>query len=944
MTRPMTRSKTRSMTHSTIRLRRAPLHAALAASLLAATLLAGCGKSVNTDKLLASANDYAAKQDHPAAVIQLKSLLQEAPGNAQARLLLGRSLLETGDAAGAAIELRKALEGGVSPDTVQPLLARAVLAQGDPRAVVQQFSNVTLADAEASADLRTTLGVAFAAQGERDKALAIVLEALKEWPQHTPATLLHARIKAADGDLAGAMTLVDGVLEREPTHLATLLFKGELQRYGQRDLKAALETYGRAVQAHPRSAASHAAMVQMLLEQRENDAAKARFAQLKTVLPDHPETRLFEAQFAFLDGDLPRARELSTQLLRFLPDDPRLLQLAGVTELRLGALPQAEAHLGRVVQARPADPVPRQLLAQIYVRTGQPARALTALQPMLDAAAPDSTSLTLAGEALLQTGDTARAEKLFAQAAKTNPQAATARTALALGQVARGNAAAGFSELEAVSATDPGIRSNLALIAARLRSNDVPGALKAIDALEQKQPDRPLAHVLRGSVLQQRNDPAGAIAAFEKAISIDPLFYPATAGLAALELAAGRPEGAQKRFDALLARDPRNHRALLGVAELKVRTGAPREDITKTLNSAIGAAPGELAPRAALVTHLLGGKETAAALTAAQAAAAALPTNPDVLGLLGAAQLAAGESRQAVATFVQLASRRPDRPEPELRLAEAHIAAQDLPAARRSLNKALSIRADFLPAQVGLVQLGVREEKFDDALAMARTVQKAQPKQAVGFMLEAETEFARKRVDAGLAALRAAQQAAPSSETAIRLHSALIAAGRAPDAERAAAGWLRERPKDGAFRFYLGDAALARNDLVAAEQHYRSVLEVRPDNALALNNVAWLLTQRKSPDALAMAQRANELLPNQSPLLDTLASALLLAGQGAKALEVQKQAITRSPQDPGLKLNLAKIHISNGEKAQARTELEALAGLGDAYRNQAEVKSLLATL
>ena len=36
------------------------------------------------------------------------------------------------------------------------------------------------------------------------------------------------------------------------------------------------------------------------------------------------------------------------------------------------------------------------------------------------------------------------------------------------------------------------------LIAARLRSKDIPGALKAIDALEKKQPDSPVAHTLRG--------------------------------------------------------------------------------------------------------------------------------------------------------------------------------------------------------------------------------------------------------------------------------------------------------------------------------------------------------------------------------------------------------------------------------------------------------------
>ncbi len=200
--------------------------------------------------------------------------------------------------------------------------------------------------------------------------------------------------------------------------------------------------------------------------------------------------------------------------------------------------------------------MPRQLLARIYTRTGQPGKALEVLKPLIDAPNADSNSLTLAGEALLQTGDLAKAEAAFARAAKANPQATTARAALALGQLARGNTAAGFDELEAVAAADPGIRANMALIAARLRTKDIPGALKAIDELEKKQPDSPVAHALRGSVLLQKGDTAGATASFEKALKIDPLFYPATAGLASIELAAGRPEGAQKRFEDLLRADP----------------------------------------------------------------------------------------------------------------------------------------------------------------------------------------------------------------------------------------------------------------------------------------------------------------------------------------------------------------------------------------------------
>jgi putative PEP-CTERM system TPR-repeat lipoprotein len=917
----------------------------LCAALASACVLAACsGAGADEAALLASAKTYLDKQDHAAAVIQLKSVLQKSPDNGQARLLLGRSLLESGDAATASIELQKALSLGVNPSQVQPLLAKALLARGETRQVVLQFTSVYLDDAEASADMKTTVATAFAALKERDKALETVQSALKEWPGHIPATLLLARIKASDGDVPGALTLVEQVLAADAKHLGALLHKGELQRYGQRDLEAAMVTFTQAVQAHPKAVAAHEAVITMLLEQKEVEKARASFEELKKVQPSHPQTLLFEAQFAFIDNNFLRTRELTEQLLRSYPDDVRILQLAGVNELRLNSLTLAEAHLTRVTKALPQAPLPRQLLAQIYTRTGQPGKALAILRPIVDSPAADSNSLTLAGQALLQTGDMAGAEAAFTRAAKANPQATTARAALALGQVARGNTAAGFEELETVAAADSGTRADLALIAARLRTRDLPGALKAIDELEKKQPDSPVAHAMRGSVLLQRKDTAGATASFEMALKIDPLYYPATAGLASIELAAGRPEGAQKRFEDLLRADPKNTRALLGLAELKARTGGNKDEVTAAITRAVQANPDQPGPRVLLVNHLLGQKDAKAALEAAQDAAGALPNSVEIMNALGSAQLAAGQGEQAISTFGKLAALRPDWPEPELRLADAHIAANNLPAAKRSLNKALQIRPGLVPAQVALAQVAMREDKPDEALRIAGGMQKAQPKQAAGYLLQADVELRRKRPEAAVAPLRTALELAPSPETAIKLHAALGAAKRGAEADRLAATWTKDHPRDAAFRFYLGDQALARNELKAAEVHYRSVLEIQPENVLALNNVAWLMAQQKQPGALALAEKANELAPSQPALMDTLAYVLALEKQPQRAVEMQKKAMALAPQNDGLRLTLAKIYLENGDKVNARAELDTLAKLGDKFGAQAEVTRLLATL
>ena len=193
-------------------------------------------------------------------------------------------------------------------------------------------------------------------------------------------------------------------------------------------------------------------------------------------------------------------------------------------------------------------------------------------------------------------------------------------------------------------------------------------------------------------------------------------------------------------------------------------------------------------------------------------------------------------------------------------------------------------------------------------------------------------------------ALRKALALGGSTEVAGRLYGTLNAAKRGDEAERMAAAWMKDHPKDALFRFMMGDTALARGQFAAAEAFYRQVIGLQPDNALALNNVAWLMVRQGKPGAVALAERANDLQPGRPVLMDTLASALAADNQAARAIQMQKDAIEKAPDDPGLRLPRARIYIRGGDRQSARTELETLAKLGDKFAAQGEVTKLLQSL
>jgi putative PEP-CTERM system TPR-repeat lipoprotein len=346
----------------------------------------------------------------------------------------------------------------------------------------------------------------------------------------------------------------------------------------------------------------------------------------------------------------------------------------------------------------------------------------------------------------------------------------------------------------------------------------------------------------------------------------------------------------------------------------------------------------------ALIARHLALADRPAALAAAQAAAAALPNDQSILDALGQTQLLAGEVQQSAVTFRKLASVKPADAQVQLNLAEAEVAAKDFAGAERALRRALELDAEFAAARRGLAMLALRDNRAQDAIAIARDMQKRKPKDALGFAVEGDIEAHRKNWPEAAKAYQLASQLSGSSEAALKLHTVLRAANKADEADRMAAGWEKKRPKDPVLRFYLGDVATQKADYPAAEAHYRAVLETQPKNALVMNNLAWLMHKQGKPGALEMAEKANAMLPNRAPILDTLATVQAAAGKLPEAIDSQKRAIAGAPQDPSLKLNLARHLIAAGKKDEARKELRALSELGSGFRSQDEVSKLMGSL
>lgn len=907
-------------------------------------VVSGCGKDSPT-KLLESGKQYLEKREASSAVIQFKAALTQLPQSGEARYLLGRALLENSDPVSAAVELAKALDLQHPEVDVMPLLARAMLLTGENKKLTNLYGDVDLADKAAAASLKSSVAGAWGALGDRAKTEAAVQAALSAVPDYGPALVLRARMVAGAGDFVAALALVDQVLAKDPGLYEAWNLKGEILLLAKNDIQAAELAFRKALEIEKAHLAAHNALIDIRLRERDVPGMKKQVQDLKSVLPRHPQTVFVEAQLAFLEGDIKKARELSQLLLRGSPENVTVILLAGAIEGQSGSLVQAETHFSKALQINPNLAIARRNLAHAYLRMGQPEKALHALQPLLEGNAASAEICALAADAYLQLNEPIKAEALFVRASKIDPTDPRVRTALALAHLTRGDAALAFAELERVALNDKGTYADMAIVSARLKRNENDAALTAVNSMISKQPDSALAINTRGRIHMARKDYAAARLDFEKALTLDKSLFAAITSLAALDMVEKKPEQAVKRLEAVLETEPNNHQVYMALAEIRGRSGASRDEVAKLLLGSIKAAPSQAAPRLMLIETHLKAKSLKEAMAAAQDAVAALPNDVNVLDALGRIQMESGNSQQATGTFRRLINLDPKATLPLMRLADIYTATRDHKSALASLNRALELQPNFEPAQRSLLQLLMAENRPREALEIAKRMQSQRPGDAVGYLFEGTIQQRLKAPDAAITAYRAGLKELPAhSEMATRLHRALMKAGRTAEAERHGTAWAQAHPDDMMFEYQLATAAITSGDLSQAETRLKRVVERAPDNALALNNLAWTLTEMGKPGAAAHAERAVGLLPNRPTLIDTLAMALLAEGSVGRALELQKKAVELAPDDLNLRLNLAKIAIKGGDKALARSELERLAKEGKRFALQDQVTSMAKSL
>ena len=912
-------------------------------------LLAGCGLGMDNADRLERAQAAFSKNEFRAAIIDTRNILQQEPGNREARLLLGRAALRVNDAATAEKELRRALELGADPDTVIGDLGRALLALGKHEELLADITPDLAGTAEERLSVLRLRGEALLGLDRAAEARTVYEEVLTAVANDLPALLGVAASFVAEERYGEARQSIDRALAIDANHVQARLASGSLY-LTRRDSDAAIDEFEEAAELagglddRRGEIAALSGLIEAQLAERDLPAARQTLTRLQALAPDNLSTVYFTARLAFLEQDYELAQTELQKLLSVAPGSLPAQFMMGAVQLQRGNLGQAEMHLSSVVAADPQNADARKLLAEIRIRQDRADEAADILRPLLQGSAADPGALNLAVRASLEAGEFDDAVGYLREAHEENPGNVEVQLDLAAAYLAAGDVEAAKALLDSApsgsAATD--YRRDLLQVMTPLRRGDATTALATAQSMAERWPDDARVQNLIGGIALSLENAELARESFSNAQALQPGDLSTYFNIANLDLRQGDLAGARAQYEAALERQPESIQPMMALAKLEARA-EDMDAALQWLEKARAAEPDALPPRVLLARVYLDQRDYAAAQQAAAELVELEPASAEAHNLLGLAQQGLGETAAALASFSEAERLAPEQSLYRVNKARAELAMGETVQAEQTLVGG-GLDLDDLRSAVMVAALRMREGDAEGAMQIAKDLQKRHPEDAVPYALEAELLAVAKQYQSAASTYEKALALRPEDpRLAIRAYRVRNAGGIA-DRTKPLTDYLARRPLDGTVRVIFAQDYQTRGDSDRAIAEYERVLATDPDHYIALNNLAWEYFQRGDARAEATAQQAFEQAPDNGSVADTLGWIQVQAGKLEEGIPTLRKAVELSGNSPEVQYHLAAALAAAGQSAEARAILEKALAAERGLTSRAEAQKLLDSL
>jgi len=481
-----------------------------------------------------------------------------------------------------------------------------------------------------------------------------------------------------------------------------------------------------------------------------------------------------------------------------------------------------------------------------------------------------------------------------------------------------------------------------------LKQNKVDEADKKVSELLKNNPNEVGFINLQALVFTIKKDLPAAEQSYQKAISLDPKNILAYLGLAKLNLEENKLDQAKEYANKGLAINDKaiNAYLLLADAALKQKNTVEVENV---LTAALEKVKGDINAEAEIVKNLgkfyASEKQPEKILPLSEDLIKRYPNDNVALSLLAGAQLVNNKKDLAEQSLRKIINN--DKQDISHRLLIAQLLSEQTGKEKdvlALLDETAKIDTNNPQANLFKAAYLIKLGRTKEALDLANKLDSQFPKLPLGKVLQGDAYLADKKLDKATAAYQKAYQQQADDKILFTIADLLSAQKKPADAIKLLNTELAKNPKNIGIHFKLATTYQQQNDYKQAENHYQAMLTERPDDLLALNNLAWIYSQQKDPKAIEFGKKAFEKGPESAAIADTYGYILLKQGQPAEGLTILEKAAGLAPKANDIQFHLAEAYVANNNKQKALEILETIVKAEQDFSEKKAAVSLLEQL
>jgi tetratricopeptide (TPR) repeat protein len=405
-----------------------------------------------------------------------------------------------------------------------------------------------------------------------------------------------------------------------------------------------------------------------------------------------------------------------------------------------------------------------------------------------------------------------------------------------------------------------------------------------------RDPTYPDAMLLSGRLWLEKGNPEKSAQILEYAKGVFPSYPQIYFELARAYLAEGATDKAATNLSVAISQDPDFVEAIMALVEIDTNRG-DWAAVVGLLNPLIGKRPELLQARYYLANAYIQHNEPVAAIGVLSQISAATPKDPHPLLLSGIILL----QQNALAD------------------------------ARGQFEAALKLDPTSAPALEQLVNLDIGNRQLEDAQRRVEASLSNSPNSSELHVLLARVYLAKRELEMAGIELKKAIQLKADSVTPYFLLAEIYFTNRQDEKALEDLKQVVDRnPKAIEALMLMATIEERKKDLAGARTIYEKILALDPNFAPALNNLAYLYSDKLDnlEKAFDLAQRARKSLPNEPNVADTLGWVLFKRHQYTWGLSLLRESVAALKADPMTQYHLGMLQYMMGDEAGARASFE----------------------